>query len=191
MNYRICLVLILAMASIRSAAADEPKLKIEQGKTSLHVAGKYLDVEVSLSQPQFLRLAVDSLGQGRFQPSALRPPPAAPRPTVARRSGAKVEYMHDAASGDSAAVDVRVRRKEDHDGFAVVASPIRRSRSSWISINRGATRRCWEWSMPTGPRPCPPCCTCPIRAHSASRRRAIRRRGCPTTPAARSGLMSR
>ena len=120
MNYRICLVLILAMASIRSAAADEPTLKIEQGKTSLHVVGKYLDVEVSLSQPQFLRLAVDSLGQGRFQPSALRPPPAAPRPTVARRSGAKSGVHARRGFGRPAAVDVRVRRKEDHDGFAVV-----------------------------------------------------------------------
>ena len=63
----------VGLALTRSASAVELEWKIHE--SSLHVAGKYLDVEFSLSQPQFLRLGVDSLGQGRFLPSALRSPP--------------------------------------------------------------------------------------------------------------------
>ena len=100
MTYRLLIAVVLGLGCIRSASADEPKLKIEQGKTSLHVAGEYLDVELSLTQPQFLHLAVDSLGQGRFLPSA--PPVAACRAAAGDcpANRRRVEYVQDAASSD-------------------------------------------------------------------------------------------
>ena len=52
------------------AMADEPAATITESKESLRAAGKYMEVEVSLTRPQLLRLAVDSLGQGRFRPGA-------------------------------------------------------------------------------------------------------------------------
>ncbi len=92
-----------------AARASEPSPAVTEGKQSLTAAGKYLEVEVSLTRPQLLRLMVDSLGQRRFQPSPLRAPLVVPpsggasgrspaqagttsRPAVAHRIGAKVEY---------------------------------------------------------------------------------------------------
>jgi hypothetical protein len=92
MTCRPYLMLLLGLGIISPAFAAEQNLKIEEGKEALHVSGKYYDVEVSLKQPQFLRLSVDSLGQGRAAASALRSPPNVPRPTIAQRTGARVEY---------------------------------------------------------------------------------------------------
>jgi hypothetical protein len=92
------LILSIGFALIRSALADEAKITVEQTKASLRVAGKYIEVELSLTQPQFLRLGVDSLGQGRFMPDALRSPPPPSRPSVARLTGTRVEYVQEAAS---------------------------------------------------------------------------------------------
>jgi len=80
------------LKSTRPPTAVERQLKIVEGKESLCVASGYWDVEVSLTRPQFLRLAVDALGAGQFRPSSLRSPPAAPRPTTVQRSGTKLEY---------------------------------------------------------------------------------------------------
>ncbi|MBN2577753.1 MAG: hypothetical protein JXB10_02090 [Pirellulales bacterium] len=93
------LVLGVALGWICSASAAELEWKVDDGRGALGVAGKYYDVELSLHQPQFLRLAADSLGEGRFPAGALRSPPAAERPTVATRSGNRVEYRRkDSAS---------------------------------------------------------------------------------------------
>jgi hypothetical protein len=90
---------ILGMSS--PASAVEPQWKIEEDQAALQIAGKYYELAVSLKQPQFLRLAVDSLGQGRFRTSALRSPPAAPRPTVALHAGSRVEYRAQDPSSSS------------------------------------------------------------------------------------------
>ncbi len=79
------------------AMADEPAATLTESKESLRATGKYMEVEVSLTRPQLLRLAVDSLGQGRFRPSAcgrrLKPGLRAGRPW--RRVGAAVEYRRE------------------------------------------------------------------------------------------------
>ena len=94
MKCRLLTVFVLGFyfGMVQFASPMEPPLKIEEGKESLHIAGKYLDLKVSLSQPQFLRVTVDSLGSGRFPAGDLRSPPKVPRPTVVKRTNNKVEY---------------------------------------------------------------------------------------------------
>ena len=94
MKCRLLTVFVLGFyfGMVQFASPMEPPLKVEEGKESLHIAGKYLDLKVSLSQPQFLRVTVDSLGSGRFPAGDLRSPPKVPRPTVVKRTNNKVEY---------------------------------------------------------------------------------------------------
>ena len=84
-----------------AAFASDPQSKIEETPDALRACGKFSEVEVSLKQPQFLGLKVDSLGLGRFSPITLKDPPNNPRPTVAKRCGDGVEYR--AQGQDSAA----------------------------------------------------------------------------------------
>lgn len=93
MTFRILTALVLGVPLLLArAVAAEPPVKITEGKDSLRAASGYLEVEVSLTQPQLMCLAVDSLGRGHFQPGTLRPPAAAPRPTTAKRTGTTLEY---------------------------------------------------------------------------------------------------
>ncbi len=94
-------ILIALLAMSLSSAAAEPNIKIEENQEAFHVVGKYYKVQVSLHQPQFISLSVDSLGRGRSSPNALQPPPEVPRPTVAKRVGQRVEYR--GQGGDSSA----------------------------------------------------------------------------------------
>jgi len=88
---------------ITQAKAADAQLKVVQNETSLGVVSGHWDMEVSLTQPQFIRLAVDALGTGQFLPSALRSPPSAPRPTTAQRSGMKLEYRRQGLPSSSPA----------------------------------------------------------------------------------------
>ncbi len=86
-------VLLLASSLLAEVLpAAEQKANIAEGQESFALASKHLAVEFSTTQPQLLRLSVDSLGLGQFQPSALRPPAAAPRPTTVKRIGTNLEY---------------------------------------------------------------------------------------------------
>jgi len=85
-------VLATALEIVPSTLAAETPLKIDEGKDSFRIAGKFFDWKVSMVQPQFLRVTVDSLGSGRFPSGELLSPPEVPRPTVGNRSGEKVEY---------------------------------------------------------------------------------------------------
>ena len=69
-----------------------PQVKIADEKDSIRATSDYLQVEFSLTRPQLLRIAVDSLGRGKLSPIELRPPPDAPRPTAVIRTGATLEY---------------------------------------------------------------------------------------------------
>ena len=95
-------ILLGGLLGIAGAAfAGDPQWKIEETPDALRACGKFSEVEVSLKQPQFLGLKVDSLGLGRFSPITLKDPPNKPRPAVAKRCGDGVEYR--ALGRDSAA----------------------------------------------------------------------------------------
>jgi hypothetical protein len=74
------------------AFAAETAIKIEDTNDAIRAVSKYFDVRLSRSQPQFLALSADNLGQGRFAASALEAPPASPRPTAALHAGNVVAY---------------------------------------------------------------------------------------------------
>ncbi len=76
-------------ALIAQMRGAESPATITEGNKSLTMASRYLEVEVSLAQPQFLRLAVDSLGLGHFRPSARgrRSARGADRGAARRREG--------------------------------------------------------------------------------------------------------
>ena len=87
------IALLLASTSlVRGLPAAQQKASIVESKESFALRSKHLTVELSTTRPELLRLSVDSLGLGRFPPSALRPPAPAPRPTTGRRSGTSLEY---------------------------------------------------------------------------------------------------
>jgi hypothetical protein len=85
-------IAIIAL-SASAAPAAEPTLKITDGKDSSVATSGYIDAEVSLSRPQFLRLSVDSLGRGRFRAGTLQnTAAAASQPAATRRTDSRIEY---------------------------------------------------------------------------------------------------
>ena len=67
MNYRLFPIIVLGCFGMAvSALADEPLLSFEKTQETFRVRGSFYEIELSLKQPQILRLAADSLGQGRF-----------------------------------------------------------------------------------------------------------------------------
>jgi hypothetical protein len=94
-----CIYLTLLLGSIGPAATAERPPKLEAGKESTHVSSEFFRAELSAAQPQFLSLQVDGLRKGAFKTSALRPPPAAPRATVAKCDGTRVEYRRKDPAG--------------------------------------------------------------------------------------------
>jgi hypothetical protein len=98
----ICAFFTLVGLTARASAA-KASLDITEADHLLRVAGQHYDCTVSLGQPQFLRVTVDSLGGGRFPGGELRPPPECPRPTAARRENGKVEYRAKGRESSAAA----------------------------------------------------------------------------------------
>ena len=93
MNLKAMSIEFLAVAFLLTPmVAAQQQRQGMQGQGAVTTASRYMKLGVSTSQPQLLALSVDSLGRGRFRPSALRLPPPPPRPTVARRSDGVIEY---------------------------------------------------------------------------------------------------
>ena len=109
------------IATFASAAlAAEPGLKITPGKGSLAATSKYLDAKISLLRPQFSRLSVDSLGQGKFRTGTLQPSPAAAgaRENDVRRTDSGVEYR---GKGIAASTPARWTIRFDAAGFTLIS----------------------------------------------------------------------
>jgi hypothetical protein len=94
MNVRAFSIAWLLASSLlaHGLPAAQQKSSILESQESFALTSQHVAVEFSSTRPQLLRLSVDSLGLGRFQPSGLRPPAPAPRPTAAERSGTSLEY---------------------------------------------------------------------------------------------------
>ncbi|MGA2034216.1 MAG: hypothetical protein ABSG68_18380 [Thermoguttaceae bacterium] len=105
MNVRaFCIALLLASSLLaQGLSAAQQKASIAESTESFALGSKHLAVEFSTTRPQLLRLAIDSLGLGRFQPSGLRPPAPAPRPTAAKRTGTNLEYRRQGLPGSAPA----------------------------------------------------------------------------------------
>lgn len=82
----------LLLGVLGSSVAAETPLEIKLDDGAFHVSSRFFAVECSAAQPQFLGLRVDSLGKGTFKPSALRPPPAPERETVAKVVDGQLQY---------------------------------------------------------------------------------------------------
>ena len=105
MNLRAFYIVLLLASSLlaQGLPAAQQTASIVESKESFALGSKHLAVEFSTTRPQLLRLSVDILGLGRFQPSSLRPPAPTPRPTVSRRTGTNVEYRRQGLPGSASA----------------------------------------------------------------------------------------
>jgi hypothetical protein len=94
---RVWITAALLAGLISSAAADD--------MGPLVVRNKFIEAEVSLLRPQFLRLSLDSLGRGKFRTGNLQPSPVAAgaQENDVRRTADLVEYRRKGAAASAAA----------------------------------------------------------------------------------------
>ena len=89
---------LLAAASGSSAAAP----RITASQDTVRLVSEHLDVRVSLRQPAFVSLRVDSLGLSQWGANALRPPPPATAPFQVRHETNPVLAVEYRRSGQAA-----------------------------------------------------------------------------------------
>ena len=93
---------------------------IVEGKDSFIAKSGYLEAELSSLRPQFLRLSVDSLGQGKFRAGTLQPTPAAAgaQENNVQRTESSVEYRR---KGAAAATHPRWKISLDANGMTLTS----------------------------------------------------------------------
>ena len=146
------IALLLASTSlVRGLPAAQQKASIVESKESFALRSKHLTVELSTTRPQLLRLSVDSLGLGRFPPSALQAsgPGAAAHHREAKRNEPGISPAG-ASPLRPRPLDLPARRPRTWRSSPAGARMIRPNRSCWSSIRASATRRSWAGSNADG-----------------------------------------